>query len=899
MADPKTIVIQLKHIQPGQQWSTRRGNRLRFMVWAGADQPLDGTLQLAVELHPQSASGGTEPLAAATVELPTGESATVDFSADQMALDLDGLKAMTVKVVVVRVDEGGDPDTVLTGSLIVEGNPSSAQIPPGGPVYLYATASMLAEERAERQALGTDVTGLSEAQTSQAGRITAAEAALTTKAEATTVAALEAALPGKASRDLTDALSSSVLTRHIADAVITYAKLDPTVKASFGMGLDPSKSLGAWNAATNTPTAPTASAAGNGAWYWVSVAGTNAGNAAGTYGVGTHVVSNGTAWQAFVAPPTNIPDGSLTAAKTEGAVVMTTIEALVEGVSKLISWGVYAKDVGGNKLLQFGIGPDRRFISEHIKEIEGNISAAQGGVAVLAPLADYLEDEGIPRGKVEGTRVEDKWLDVEGTPRKMLYGWTSADRTTAHLAAIEVDGVVKIVAPSLIVPGASSALYPQDGGGIGIIATDSTGEGAAFVDDGADWSDLKQMKGTIWIGRSNRLGGRLMFRIDTATGRVLPMTQEILFGFGGAGQSLRVGTNAAPALSTTSVHPGWNLMFSVGASAGTQGIVLNGATLTAFVNHVESVLESPASGGMNRFQSQNLAIFGTRIRVHYANHADGGTTYAQIKKGTQPYTNGITEVTRAQIVAAAQGWDYIYLATLMDHGEANENAGTSAATYDANMREFAADIAADVMAATGQDFAPLLILSQVSSHTFYNHAIPTIALGQLSAALADPLIVLSCPKYFLTYVDGLHLVNTSSQILGEYAAKAKEHSLMGKGKWFPLHPTGAVQASGTVTVTFHVPVGDLAFDTTLVSNPGNYGFELAGATITSVSIVGNTVVIAKTGTATAVRYAYTGTAGNSAGRTTGARGNLRDSDPAVSQSSVPLYNWCVHFSLNL
>ena len=101
-----------------------------------------------------------------------------------------------------------------------------------------------------------------------------------------------------------------------------------------------------------------------------------------------------------------------------------------------------------------------------------------------------------------------------------------------------------------------------------------------------------------------------------------------------------------------------------------------------------------------------------------------------------------------------------------------------------------------------------------------------------------------------------------------------------------------------------VPVPPLVLDTMLVRDPGNYGFAYvdAGPTpaITSVAITGPdtlTVTLASTPTAVGRRlqYAWTGVPGAAAGPTTGARGNLRDSDDTPSRTSSALYDWCVHF----
>ena len=98
----------------------------------------------------------------------------------------------------------------------------------------------------------------------------------------------------------------------------------------------------------------------------------------------------------------------------------------------------------------------------------------------------------------------------------------------------------------------------------------------------------------------------------------------------------------------------------------------------------------------------------------------------------------------------------------------------------------------------------------------------------------------------------------------------------------------------------------LVFDTTRVSDPGHFGFEYTDDSgnppaIQSVRIVDEDTVrisLSSVPLATArksVRYAYTGTAGQGGGPQTGARGNLRDSDPTPSMHGNRLCNWAVHF----
>src|SRR5207253_2376218 len=103
-----------------------------------------------------------------------------------------------------------------------------------------------------------------------------------------------------------------------------------------------------------------------------------------------------------------------------------------------------------------------------------------------------------------------------------------------------------------------------------------------------------------------------------------------------------------------------------------------------------------------------------------------------------------------------------------------------------------------------------------------------------------------------------------------------------------------------IAVKFHVPAPPLVLDTERVSNPGNYGFELAdGTAITSVAVSApDTVTITLSSPPSSgahLRYAFTGTPGKPGGSESGPRGNLRDSDATPSRYGRSLYNWSVHF----
>lgn len=198
------------------------------------------------------------------------------------------------------------------------------------------------------------------------------------------------------------------------------------------------------------------------------------------------------------------------------------------------------------------------------------------------------------------------------------------------------------------------------------------------------------------------------------------------------------------------------------------------------------------------------------------------------------------------------------------HGE-TDSAST---TYQADIEQWQIDYENDIKAITGQSGIIPIFHSQNSSFG----SIPKAAYAMLSAYEANPSkSILVGPKYFLQYaVDGVHLTNHSYRRLGEYYAKAWNKVIVQGGVWSPLRPISQVLNGKNIDITFTGNVGDLVLDTTLVSNPGNYGFlysdSTTSATISSVNLIGSdkvriTLSNTPTGTNKKITYAPgTGTA---------------------------------------
>jgi hypothetical protein len=198
----------------------------------------------------------------------------------------------------------------------------------------------------------------------------------------------------------------------------------------------------------------------------------------------------------------------------------------------------------------------------------------------------------------------------------------------------------------------------------------------------------------------------------------------------------------------------------------------------------------------------------------------------------------------------------------------------------------------------------------------------------LGAFLWNPTsILLVNPKYIYPYIaGGTHLTSYGYRWMGEYYAKAYWTQVVLGQQWKPLYPVSISGSGNTITIQFHVPVPPLVLDTTNVVQlaDGNYGFEdwtsgsynATGITAVNITdatngIVQLTLSHSAPANGAGMRYAYSGAPTGpggmatiigqtnlNAGVTTGCRGCLRDSDPLVGPvDGLPLYNWCVHFSV--
>lgn len=306
-------------------------------------------------------------------------------------------------------------------------------------------------------------------------------------------------------------------------------------------------------------------------------------------------------------------------------------------------------------------------------------------------------------------------------------------------------------------------------------------------------------------------------------------------------------------------------------------------------------------------------------------HGVNGYSYAQLRKGSQPYENVLAAARAGRKAAARMGLRHEVSGIHLFHGETDfQNAN-----YLSNLSEWCSDFRSDLLAITGQDTPIRVLATQVANWCWTASnppAAPSSPLAQLAAHEAG-ILTLVCPTYHVEHDAGdvpqkIHYASYGVRMIGEKMADA-----LLPGSWSPLRPT-TVQAGGSaITVSFAGRQGSLQFKTGTngVVDPGNYGFRLCdaagaalgGISISSVSLInGNTQVRISCSTTVPagayLSYADYGTPGTIAGPTEGPRGCLTDSDTTIPSPDLqayrkdvmgqsdaakvdPLVNWCVVF----
>ncbi|MGI4595010.1 hypothetical protein ACR2YU_03875 [Klebsiella pneumoniae] len=334
----------------------------------------------------------------------------------------------------------------------------------------------------------------------------------------------------------------------------------------------------------------------------------------------------------------------------------------------------------------------------------------------------------------------------------------------------------------------------------------------------------------------------------------------------------------------------------------------------------ESLLDSviPARENVGTRPGQESPSSGIAYKIHeltghtvlVSDACSSGTAIADISSGTATFT-GATKMIQAAVAMAEQlGMDYVPVLVLI-HGNQNAANGTTVASYRAAMENLRAQYETVINTATAKTESLNMFIGQLSNIIPYGGTAGTtktntIGIAQYQEARDNEFIHLASAQYARPYSDGEHLTSAGYRTEGEVIGNVIGNWINDntKSSLVPVE-AGVVQSGNTLTIPVKGCVGNLVIDTSRVTDPGNYGFLLEGATIASVAVSGSGVtakiIITKTDSslATRVSYAETGIAGQSPGAITGSRGCIHDSQSGTSLAGLPLYNDLAVFAFQL
>lgn len=389
------------------------------------------------------------------------------------------------------------------------------------------------------------------------------------------------------------------------------------------------------------------------------------------------------------------------------------------------------------------------------------------------------------------------------------------------------------------------------------------------------------------------------------------------------GQSLSRGATSGPTAITTT-QPYNNVTFLSGVLgrppfatdySGFKPLV------EAYLEVTQNEAESPTSTIANGLVTSRVAAGDEAEDWVFVGTApgQGGQSISDLSKGTVRWERMIDQFRAALLLAASESKSYSVWGMAWTQGENNyavnpvTGVDWTADEYRDLFRKLVLDLGEDSQAVTGQDFQPPVSTYQTCAHRRYGRDHNNVAIGQWLAARDDASISMACPIYQIPHnTDNLHLTGDSYIQLGKYHERALAKMVFEREKFIPTWPTAVLWQGKVIDITFHVPVGELVFDTTIVAAAPNMGFDIWSGTaqvsgaISSVNIIGRDrvrIVLAEEPPLDALLTYARGRVGDPAtgGPINGPRGNLRDTagdtDNYQDSQGVTryLHNWCVMF----
>ena len=409
------------------------------------------------------------------------------------------------------------------------------------------------------------------------------------------------------------------------------------------------------------------------------------------------------------------------------------------------------------------------------------------------------------------------------------------------------------------------------------------------------------------------------------SGLSLPFAIEYLPHYG---QSESVGFLSVPAVSTVNKYA--DLMFN---TAGTRVQDDTGVPLATLYGSLVPLAESDQTFGAGNYGETPCS--GTVEMVHQmiadengvpgaeqgfqllaCSAGQGSSTLATLSKGGSVYPNLTNQITYGASLAAAAGATFGFRMVCFTQGNHDELGDTPYATYLSQIKQFRLDLSNDRATILGNAYTLQMSVCQDNSDKANLNTRPNVALAQLQASRDDPNIHIACVHYLFDTVDAIHIVNTNTKWLGMYHGIVFKRVVLEGKTWTGVRPkaNSGMRSGTTATLDFDVQVGKLVFDTSRVSDPGNYGFTLVTAADVDIpltvkpQLVGPKRIKFTAGSTipagAKIRYGFN-SVGATTNRSLGPRGCLRDQQgdymPRFDPTGInaPTHNYCVIFEETL
>lgn len=392
----------------------------------------------------------------------------------------------------------------------------------------------------------------------------------------------------------------------------------------------------------------------------------------------------------------------------------------------------------------------------------------------------------------------------------------------------------------------------------------------------------------------------------------------------GFGQSLAAGVNTQALITIAALYTALRFIGGVRAQDGSGTSAENHAQLVPYVETYKNTAngaawETPMAGSIRGWYelliAENYGFNPDDLIILGSVPAEGSQSIASLTSGT--YLQRVyDDITYGYARAQELGKTYRPVAMYLMVGETDQTLGTTAESFSATFDLLQQRVDTHASAVCGENIRVPIFVYQFSSwiNRTPNTSYPTIPMALLELAKTRENVYLTNPMYIHDYTDNAHLTARSSFIHGLYISVMEKRVLVdGKTDAKPLMPVDHKRQGRAATVWLN-PVGRLKLDTSVVSDPGNYGFRLLHPDtldvipLTDVNVRYDALTISTADDIPAgaiLQYAFHGgTTGQSPGRLHGPRGCLRDSQGDIISFTlngevIRMDNYCVMFEITL